>query len=76
MKNDFENEIVTVEEQGDYKVFYNFKGEELLRVKNDFYPWLREHFTASLVGALEMSKINLDNVSEIIENQLIVSKRG
>lgn len=76
MENDFENEIVTVEEQDDYKVFYNFKGEELLRVKKDFYPWLREHFTAPLVGALEVSKINLDNVSEIIENQLKVSKRG
>lgn len=76
MENDFENEIVTVEEQDDYKVFYNFKGEELLRVKNDFYPWLKEHFTAPLVGALEVSKKSLEDVSEIINSQLRVSKGG
>lgn len=70
----FEKEIVSVVQQHGYMVFYNFKGEELLRVKEDFYPWLQDYFTGHLVGCLELAKENMENMSKVIENQVKVYK--
>ena len=72
MRNDFENEVVTVEEQHGYKVFFNFKGEELLRVKKEFYPWLENYFTGHLLSALQVAKVNMEDMTRIIDNQLSI----
>lgn len=64
---DYSDEIMGVEDEGEYKVFYNFQKEELLRVKADFYPWLKSYFTDHLEGHMEIIKNNLDVLSGTLD---------
>ena len=72
----FENEVVSVESVEGFKVFYNFKKEELLRVKEEFYPFLDEYFTGHLKCSLEIVRGNLESLTSIITNQMTAQEKA